>query len=379
MPSSTPWSYVHPFAGRASTQLRDVIEAFRSQGCEVGGGPDNFDTLCPNHDDRSASLSLRDGSGGVILNCHAGCDQQEMFESVCAFLGMQPREFFYRSSSRPTGPVPTMAELAALKNLPVSVFQEAGVTDSPQGILFPYPNGAGSCRVRVRRALSGDRFRWQRGPGAITAYGAWNVERFRPGGTIFLVEGETDTLTGLHLGLPVLGIPGKNLARAVFREHPHLVSYIQEICVIEETDDYEQRAFLKGVRQGLSDARWEGQLLPVRLPAKDLSELFIERGRAGCLEALAEAHATAADAPSWADPGSVPLEATLVASVILSPDFPVTYGVQQLRNRLRDLTSAQIIRALTLLEGARIVRRLSPEKKPGRPAARYRTNPKARE
>jgi hypothetical protein len=42
------------------------------------------------------------------------------------------------------------------------------------------------------------------------------------------------------------------------------VSYIQEICVIEETDDYQQRAFLGGVRKGLSDARWDGELIPVR-------------------------------------------------------------------------------------------------------------------
>jgi hypothetical protein len=375
MPSAAPRTYVHPSAARLSTQLLAVIEAFRSQGAEVGGGPADFLTRCPNHDDRSASLSFGDGTRGVRFKCHAGCDQHEMFASVCTFLGMQSREFFYRSSARPTGPVPTLAELAERKHLPVCAFQEVGATDSPEGILFPYGNG----RARLRRALAGhDRFRW-RGEGPIPAYGAWNVERFRPGGTIFLVEGETDTLTGLHLGLPVLGIPGKNFGRAVFREHPDLVSYIQEICVIEETDDYERRSFLGGVRQGLSDARWDGELLPVRLPAKDLSELFIQRGRDGAIEALAEAHAAAADAPSWPDPGSVPLEATHIASVIRSRDFPGTYSVQQIRNRLRDLTSEQIIRALTLLEGVRIVRRLSPEKRPGRPAVLYRTNPKARE
>ena len=33
---------------------------------------------CPGHDDRSPSLSIRDGDNGVIVHCHAGCDWRDV-------------------------------------------------------------------------------------------------------------------------------------------------------------------------------------------------------------------------------------------------------------------------------------------------------------
>jgi len=363
-----------------SAEVLAVIEAFRQREQNVTGGPDNYSTLCPNHDDVSASLSFGDGNVGVRFCCHAGCDQDEMFETVVAFLGMAKSDFFYdKRASAPQGPVTTVAELAEAKHLPLDLLTSVGVVDSPQGILFPYWNGTPSYRTRIRRALTGNtRFLWQRGAAKITAYGAWAAARYRAGGTIFLLEGETDLLTGMHYGLPVMGIPGKNHARAVFREHPHLVTGIQEIFVIEEHDDLEDHAFLTNVREGLSDVGWRGELYPMRLPVKDLNELHVTEGPDGFMPAFEAAYQAAVDAPTWPDPAPIPHTAMEVATVICRADFPQTFKVQGVRNRVRGMTSMAIRAALRDLEHSNIVRQITSPRRRGRPTESFKTNPKVR-
>lgn len=43
-------------------------------GIKVGQG---WTALCPAHDDREPSLSIRDSHGKVLVHCHAGCDQRD--------------------------------------------------------------------------------------------------------------------------------------------------------------------------------------------------------------------------------------------------------------------------------------------------------------
>ena len=37
---------------------------------------------CPAHDDRNASLSVRDGNTGPLLKCHAGCESRDVFRAL---------------------------------------------------------------------------------------------------------------------------------------------------------------------------------------------------------------------------------------------------------------------------------------------------------
>jgi hypothetical protein len=37
---------------------------------------------CPAHDDRSTSLSIRDGNTGPLLKCHGGCDSGDVFQAL---------------------------------------------------------------------------------------------------------------------------------------------------------------------------------------------------------------------------------------------------------------------------------------------------------
>lgn len=380
MPLTSRYQAVWPRRAQASSELQATINAFRLAGHDVTGGPENHGTRCPNHEDVAASLSISDGNTGVLFRCHAGCEQDEVFESVVAFLGMARSDFFYdHRASAPAGPVVTVAELAAAKNLPINLFASAGVVDGPQGILFPYWNGAASHRTRIRRTLTGpSRFLWQRGEGQITAYGAWRLPQYRAGGVLFLVEGETDTLTGIHHGRPVLGIPGKNMARSVLSKNPSLTTGIDTIFIVEEPDDLEQRAFLTGVRRGLADITWRGDIFPMRLPVKDLSDLHLTFGPEGFMAAFKAADFEAVDAPTWPDPAPIPLAAAEVFTTIRPGDFPATFRVQDVRNRRREMTSESIRSALTQLERASIVRRIAPARRRGRPAEVFKTNPKVR-
>lgn len=60
-------------------------------------GP-GFTARCPAHEDRSPSLSVRDGEKGVLVHCHAGCS----VEDVCSAINIQPSDLFPESSQRVT-------------------------------------------------------------------------------------------------------------------------------------------------------------------------------------------------------------------------------------------------------------------------------------
>ena len=48
---------------------------------ETGNG--QYSCRCPSHEDKSASLGIKDGDGGrILLNCFAGCDVKSILESV---------------------------------------------------------------------------------------------------------------------------------------------------------------------------------------------------------------------------------------------------------------------------------------------------------
>jgi hypothetical protein len=68
----------------------------------VRHGGTGYIARCPAHEDRSPSLSIREGDGGrILLHCFAGCS----FEAVCAALKMETREFFNkRGTSRERKP-----------------------------------------------------------------------------------------------------------------------------------------------------------------------------------------------------------------------------------------------------------------------------------
>ena len=60
---------------------------------------DGFTALCPAHEDRRPSLSVRDGEKAVLVKCHAGCTA----EAVVAELGLTMHELFFNSPANSNG------------------------------------------------------------------------------------------------------------------------------------------------------------------------------------------------------------------------------------------------------------------------------------
>jgi hypothetical protein len=77
-----------------------VIAALEAHGSAVGWNHQS--AQCPAHDDRSASLSIgtrSDDPPGVLLNCHAGCDTNDVLRA----LELQPADLFDEPLARGAG------------------------------------------------------------------------------------------------------------------------------------------------------------------------------------------------------------------------------------------------------------------------------------
>lgn len=61
-------------------------------------GTGKYSARCPAHNDRSPSLSIREGDKGILAHCWAGCD----LSSICASLGIKPADLFYGATSSRT-------------------------------------------------------------------------------------------------------------------------------------------------------------------------------------------------------------------------------------------------------------------------------------
>ncbi len=61
--------------------------AQRLEARRVSGG---WQARCPAHEDKHASLSIREGSKGVLLRCHAGCDWRAVVDAT----GINPSQLF---------------------------------------------------------------------------------------------------------------------------------------------------------------------------------------------------------------------------------------------------------------------------------------------
>ncbi len=144
---------------------------------------------CPSHDDRKASLSIREvADGRVTVKCFAGCSKDDVLSAV----GLEWRELLPPTvSSRPRrregtvkterlaptpppadraradergkrSPVATIERLAESKRLPVSFLLEEGLRPR-YGVEIPYFDVDGSVIGRRVRERVGESFRWHDG------------------------------------------------------------------------------------------------------------------------------------------------------------------------------------------------------------------------
>ena len=138
----------------------------------------------------------------------------------------------------------TLEAYAAAKRLPVAFLRNIGVrevADRAEGtkVSFFYPTLDGSAdQVRFRLSLKDEpRFTWKAGSKAIP-YGlnAPNFANARNLGYVVIVEGESDTQTLWHHGLPAIGIPGASTF-AKIADHKSVFDGIPRLDVHVEADE----------------------------------------------------------------------------------------------------------------------------------------------
>jgi AAA domain-containing protein/CHC2-type zinc finger protein len=195
---------------------------------------DGWTALCPAHEDKARSLSLKVSNGKVLFNCFAGCTA----EAVAAAKGLTMADLRVEQSAAAPTRI-TVESLADIKGLPVQALTRYGVKAAEDvtpaerlahgiggrsGIWIPYFNADGTitARTRLRMALrSKDKpSYWLKGGfGAIQPYGLHDLADAREQRILVICEGESDYWTLRHAKIPALGIPGAQMFRTLQRGH----------------------------------------------------------------------------------------------------------------------------------------------------------------
>lgn len=188
-----PFSVVSSSAAeRVLSKLKDVKPA----------GEGKWMALCPAHDDRTRSLSVKIGTDGrALMYCHARCTTA----AILAVLGLTASDLFADAPARPNG---TRAAAVAPLNAP-AVEKSQGVDERPRHVAtYDYTDADGKLLFQTCRFVYADgrkTFRQRRPDGK--GNWIWSLEQNREpvlyrlpaiieavslGRTVYVVEGEKD-------------------------------------------------------------------------------------------------------------------------------------------------------------------------------------------
>lgn len=230
------------------------------------GEKEQWQALCPAHEDTSPSLSIGIGKDNrVLLKCHAGC----ALEAILSKLGLRSRDLFVK---QPRGTL-TLEELAKAKGFSVEELAAYGVRDFRDVVRFDYGEG---CRYRLRASLRAKEGSYWGGEKSlpIVPYGLWRLSH--ESDTLILVEGESDCWSLWHHDYPAIGLPGAQMAHCLEAEHLHGV---KRLFIMEEPDQGGE-AFVRGLVKRLNRLRFKGTRLLLRFPEgiKDANALHLQVG-----------------------------------------------------------------------------------------------------
>jgi hypothetical protein len=151
----------------------------RLQGVKVAG-EHQWKALCPAHEDKNASLSVKmTAEGKVLLYCHAGCK----VEAICKAAGLEVKDLFSESTAKAAKPrTPARAKS---KTIPYEVREGSGTLvaiherhESDHGKRFVWKRPDGEL------GLGGLRLR------DLPLYGTDRLGKVPPGDPIIISEGE---------------------------------------------------------------------------------------------------------------------------------------------------------------------------------------------
>lgn len=239
-----------------------------------GKGQRTFTTHCPKHKDTNPSLSVTDFGDTIGLYCFAGCHFEDILEE------WQLKNNENSNSHRKKLIALSIEKFAQEKGLTVEELKSFGVEQKKykgfNAVWFPYylQDGSRSKRSRIRLKNNEDEkvTLWYGKGEPIIPYGLNKLQKAKEKKYLFLVEGETDTITMSIHGFPTLGIPGASFANVIQSEH---VKSINSIYIMDEKDKG-AKTFLSDIPRRLKSIGWQGDLYKISMPdnIKDPNELY---------------------------------------------------------------------------------------------------------
>jgi 5S rRNA maturation endonuclease (ribonuclease M5) len=238
--------------------IAKVRQALEARGCRGRGSS----WTCPAHDDRRASLSVREGADGrALLKCHAGCSLEE----VVAALGLQERDLFANDGERDD-----RREIATYDYV-----------DEEGTLLFQvvryWPKS-----FRQRRPDGRGGWIWNLDGTTRVLYRLPQVlEAVRSGERVYVVEGERDVHALEELGLVAATNPG---GAGKWRDEYSRYLAGADVTIIADRDDAGRRHALQVARSLEGVAARVQVLEPTK--GKDISEHLLFGGSLGELAPL---------------------------------------------------------------------------------------------
>lgn len=176
--------------------IRDFLSRLHVEAGPNGSG--EYMCRCPAHDDKTASLCVRDGEKGIVLKCQAGCDT----EAVVMAMGLKMRDLF-REASASVGKTPQPASNQPAKKgggkKPRGKFVCAySYTDESGKVLFEacrYQREDGSKTFSLRQPDPSrpDGYKYTKEGARLVLYKLPQVlAAIKAGKPVFVVEGEKD-------------------------------------------------------------------------------------------------------------------------------------------------------------------------------------------
>lgn len=245
--------------------VRQIEAAVWDRGAQAKHGELHF--LCPAHDDHRPSARWH--CEKHVWHCDA-CGTGGGALDLARRLGIE----------LPVRDVEglTIHGIADRKGLPVEVLRSFALTEGVAGVErtrcvdIPYLDMQGEV-VSIRKRLHLDvepRFMWRRGDKVIP-YGLWRLAEARTNRHLIMVEGESDTWTLWHAGLPALGVPGASTWKEAWK--PHLQD-IESLFLWREPDGGGD-TLVSTIASDLPDIR----IIEPPADVKDPNELWNALGR----------------------------------------------------------------------------------------------------
>lgn len=261
----------------------------------IASGPNasgEYMCKCPAHDDKTASLCVRDGNKGIVLKCQAGCDT----EAVLGALGLKMRDLFHESNTAPAKPA-APAKKGGKKPRGKFVCAYAYVDESGtvlfEACRYELPDGKKTFSLRQPAPDQPGGYKYTKEGARLVLYRLPEVlAAIKSGKPVFVVEGEKDSDNMAKLGYVATTNPmgaGKWLAG----EYSSSLAGA-DVYIIPDNDDV-GRKHAKQVAQSIYKVAKSVRILDLvkvyaELPPKgDISDLYKLVGRKAGDAALKQA------------------------------------------------------------------------------------------